>query len=281
VLDQSHRALELLVVDDGSEDETTRELERFGDRITILSQRPAGVYAARNLGIRHAQGDFVAFIDSDDRWHSARLAAQLPLIRRAGIGLVFGDVTHVDCDGRADHRGARTSFQVTPPSRGRVVEHFASGNFVPTISVLARRSCLEEVGGFPTSHLLSADYLTWFRIAVRHQFDYVAEPVADYTVHRDGISADLGQALLARLELFSAELASTRDPFLRAVLERLVFNLGMHLALAAVRGRASSVPHVWRVVADAVAVAPAGAAVPSAGSFVARQAAAHLRRLST
>jgi glycosyltransferase involved in cell wall biosynthesis len=269
VLGQTYGARELIVVDDGSTDDTMRVLERFGEQITVLTQPPAGPYAARNLALDHAQGDLVAFIDSDDAWHPDRLASQLPLLARAQVGLVFGDVRHVG--GRT-----RTSFAVTPPRRGRVADHFATGNFVPTISVLARRSCLAEAGGFPTSHAVSADYLMWFRIATRHELDFVPRPIADYTVHAGGVSSDLGPALLARLELFTAELERTSDPALRTILERLVFNLGMHLALAVMRGRARSVPHAWARARRALAIGPPAAGLAFAGDHARRR----VRRLA-
>src|SRR5204862_1438630 len=133
-------------------------------------------------------------------------------------------------------------------------DRFAWCNFVPTCTVLARRACLAETGGFSEVSALSADYLAWFRIALRHELDYVARPVAEYTVHAEGISFDLGRALAARIALFSAELAQTAEPATRALLRRLLFNLALHLALAGLRGRAHNVPHplqfAWRTASS-------------------------------
>jgi glycosyltransferase involved in cell wall biosynthesis len=251
VLAQTHRHLELIVVDDASDDDTPEALAALEGPVSVLSQPRAGAYAARNLGLRHAAGEFVAFVDSDDVWHPDRLELQLPLMRRAEVGLAFGDAVLVGDGGG----GARTCFDITPPRRGRVVDHFAWGNFVPMSTVLVRRSCMEEVGGFPTTHDVSADYLTWFRMSARYEFDYVPTPVADYTVHDEGISSDLGRSLMARIELFRLELERTSDPGTRAVLQRLLFNLGLHLGLAAGRGQARSVATPWRVTRRACASA--------------------------
>jgi glycosyltransferase involved in cell wall biosynthesis len=274
VLAQTHRRLELIVVDDASDDHTPEVLALLEGPVRLLSQPRAGAYAARNLGLRHAAGEFVAFIDSDDAWHPNRLELQLPLMRRAEVGLAFGDAVLVVNGG-----GTRTCFEVTPPRRGRVVDHFAWGNFVPMSTVLVRRSCLEEVGGFPTSHDVSADYLTWFRMAARYELDYVPAPVADYTVHDEGISSDLGLSLLARIELFGLELERTSDPVTRAALERLLFNLGLHLGLAAGRGRARSVASPWRVTGRACAAARLRDLPRWAGAFVARQLHVRARRV--
>lgn len=80
VLRQSHRDFELIVVDDGSVDETSEVLKRFGSTLTRISQANAGVAAARNRGIAQAQGAWLAFIDSDDEWHRDYLQSQVQLL---------------------------------------------------------------------------------------------------------------------------------------------------------------------------------------------------------
>lgn len=274
VLGQTHQRLELIVVDDGSDDDTSEVLGQLEGPVRLLSQPRAGAYAARNVGLRHAAGELLAFIDSDDAWHPNRLELQLPLMRRAEVGIAFGDAVLT-----GDGGGARTCFEITPPRRGRVAGHFAWGNFVPMSTVLVRRSCMEEIGGFPTSHDVSADYLTWFRIAARHELDYVPAPVAGYTVHDEGISSDLGLSLSARIELFRCELERTSDPAMRAVLQRLLFNLGLHLALAAGRGQAGSVATPWSVARRACSAARPGDLPRWAAAFVARQLHVRARRL--
>jgi glycosyltransferase involved in cell wall biosynthesis len=87
VLAQTYRHVELIVVDDGSTEGTRDVVERFAATVTLITQSHAVVYAARNLGLRHARGELVAFIDSDDAWLPDKLAAQVPLCagRRWGL----------------------------------------------------------------------------------------------------------------------------------------------------------------------------------------------------
>jgi glycosyltransferase involved in cell wall biosynthesis len=279
VLAQTYRPLELIVVDDGSTDDTRRVVESFGESVTLIEQAQGGVYAARNLGLRHARGELIGFIDSDDAWVPDKLVAQVPLIRRPEVGLVFGDTIHVTAPREDAPRTGLTSFQVAPPVRGRIAERFAWCNFVPTCTVLVRRSCLEEIGGFSTAGELSADYLAWFRIALRHELDYVDRPVAEYTLHADGISFDLGRSLAARLDLFSVELAQTTAPATRALLRRLLFNLSLHLVLAVLRGRAGSVANplqlAWRTASSTAGLE----AVGWTAAFAANQVRLRARRL--
>jgi glycosyltransferase involved in cell wall biosynthesis len=223
--------VELIVIDDGSTDGTPVALERFGEQLVLVQQPWRGAYAARNLGLRHARGELIAFIDSDDRWYPDRLVQQLPLLDAPDVGLVFGDAVLSDYRGPTPARRRLTAFQITPPRRGWVTRHFAYGNFVPTSSVLVRRCCLQELGGFPETPHLSADYLTWFRISLRYRFDYVPEPVFEYAVHAGGMSSDLVKSLHARIELFARLLADTTESRTADELRRVLFHL--HLSLAA------------------------------------------------
>ena len=279
VLAQTYGPFELIVIDDGSTDGTRGVVEGFGAQVTLVTRAHAGVYAARNAGLRRARGELVAFIDSDDAWLPDKLAAQVPLMRRPEVGLVFGDAVHVSEPRENAPRTGRTSFGVAPPRRGRVAERFSWCNFVPTCTALARRGCFEEAGGFSEASAVSADYLMWFRIALRHELDYVEQVVAEYTVHADGISFALGRAVGARIELFSAELARTADPSARAVLRRLLFNLSLHLALAALRGRAREVSNplrrAWRTAKGAAGLD----AAPWLAAFAAEQLRVRTRRL--
>jgi glycosyltransferase involved in cell wall biosynthesis len=244
----------------------------------LLRQDHAGAYAARNLALRHARGALVAFIDSDDAWLPDRLERQVPLMR-AGVALVYGDIAILSAPADDAPRARRTGFAAVPPARGRVLERFVWGNFVPTCTALVRRSALEEIGGFSEENRISADYLAWVRIAARHELDYVGAPVALYTRHEAGISADLGRSLAARIALFSAERDRAADPQLRRMLDRLLCNLGLHLALAVVRGRARSVERPLRLARQAGAGMDISGALWSSARFLFRHLGLRVRQL--
>lgn len=269
VLAQTYRNLELIVVDDGSTDETSAIVARYPGAV-LLRQANLGAYAARNLALRHARGALIAFVDSDDAWLPDKLARQVPLMR-PGIGLVYGDIEIVAAPHDDAPRSRRTGFAAVPPHRGDVAAALAGGNFVPTCTVLVRRSALDEIGEFESGSRLSADYLAWFRIAQHHRFDYVDSPVALYTRHEAGISFDLGRALAARIALFRREWEMAEEPATRRILERLLFNLGLHLALAAARGRARTVDRPFRLAAAAAATMDTRRAIWSSVAFAANQ----------
>jgi glycosyltransferase involved in cell wall biosynthesis len=234
VLAQTHQRLELLVVDDGSTDDTRRVLDGFGARVNVLEQPHAGAEAARNLGLERARGEFVAFIDSDDVWYPDRLSAQLPLFRRPEVGLVFGDAVLVDYTRSPPRRLRRTFFDGVRPSRGRVLGELARGCFVPFSSVLARRESIAAGGGFKTGRV-AADYVKWVELSARCEFDYVGRPVYEYAIHRGGISHGLLATLEDRAEAFQDLLARSTDEEINAVARRIIFNLGLSLRVARLR----------------------------------------------
>jgi glycosyltransferase involved in cell wall biosynthesis len=240
VLAQTYRNFELIVVDDGSSDATADVVAGYADAVTLIREAASGPYQARNRGIALAKGEIIALADSDDVWLPHKLEAQVPLLRRPEVALVFGD-TVIEGDLRAAAwPAAATGFRASPPRRGRVAAALAWRNFVPTCTVLVRRSSLAKIGGFPARSQLSADYLVWLSIALQSEIDYVDAPVCTYRFTAEGISYDLGRSLAARIALFAGALEQNSDKAARRIFRRLLFNLSCHLALAAKRRAAAS-----------------------------------------
>src|SRR5690625_7352645 len=91
VLNQSYRNLEIIVIDDGSSDQTVHRCRSYGDRIRLITQKNAGPAAARNNGIRHAAGPFIAFLDSDDEWYTDKIEKQLRVAADENLGMMIND----------------------------------------------------------------------------------------------------------------------------------------------------------------------------------------------
>jgi glycosyltransferase involved in cell wall biosynthesis len=241
VLSQTYQNIELLVIDDGSTDDTSQVLESYGARLKVLKQAHAGAEAARNLGLEYARGEFVAFIDSDDLWYADRLSRQLLCFNRVEVGLVFGNAALVDYRHTPPRHLKRTFFDNVRPSRGRVMEVFERGCFVPCSSVLARRRCFAETGGFTTGRV-AADYLKWLEISASYEFDYIPDPVYEYAIHPGGISHNLLETLADRIESFKDMLAQNRNVKMDRVLRRILFNLHLNLRIARLRHRLKARP---------------------------------------
>lgn len=178
VLAQQQVDLELIVVDDGSTDDTRQVLDdvRGEPRVRILEQENQGQPRAKNAGIRAARGNFIAFCDADDYWLPGKLALQLPLFAsnpRAGV--VYSTIRLLSED------GTLSTPQDHLLCRGEILETLFVRNVVPFGTAVVRRECLDQVGVFDESIPMGIDWDLWLRIAAAWEFDYVAEPTY---VHR-------------------------------------------------------------------------------------------------
>lgn len=197
VLDQTYSNVEIIVVDDGSTDNTSSLLEKYGPAVQYLQKANGGVADARNLGLRHAKGEYIAYLDSDDVWEPNKLQRyiDIALARPADPILIFSDHTRVGRDGR-------TTRHADYYTKAR--EYFAKTTSLSS-SFDRLALILEPYTFYPSTVLLSKSAhqsLTWrlfpkvnedlFFVleASRHcEFIYVDEPLTTYHVRDDSISA--------------------------------------------------------------------------------------------
>jgi len=186
VLEQTVEDLEVLVVDDGSTDETPEIIRRFDDpRVRIFRQPNAGQTVAKNRGIYESTGRYVGFCDADDRWHPQKLEKQLPVFdRSAEIAVVYSSERSID------EVGNSIPDRVDAVRRGRVLDDLFIENFVPFGTAIVRRSCLLEVGGFDESLRMGIDWDLWLRIAAKYEFDYVPDDLSIYRKWSGQMSTD-------------------------------------------------------------------------------------------
>lgn len=231
VLNQTYKPDQILVIDDGSTDGTRARLESFAPLVTVLTQSNRGPYPARNLALKHAQGDYIAFLDSDDVWLPTKLEKQVSVLRdRPEVGLVFSDGELIY--DQAARRGLPgTFFELETPARGWVFETLIRINFIPQSSVLARRECFETTGPF-LEIPLAADYHKWLQISLRYQLEYVDEILFKYLVHAGNISGDRVKKYTAINAVYKQLLSKTADLQKTRILERRVLQSEYELALA-------------------------------------------------
>ena len=214
VLAQTYANVEVVVIDDGSTDNTADVIhERFCQqpRVRYLRQQNGGVSAARNTGLRHARGEFLALCDSDDYWHPWKLAAQVAALNQfPDVGLVWTEMEAVDPTGRiidprhlknmyAGYRNFTEDelFTSRYPMRslaphaagpldqatfyvGNVFSQMLTGGLAPTSTSVFRRERIEKVGLFDTTMRIGEDYNFLLRTAREGAVGYIDAPSMQY-----------------------------------------------------------------------------------------------------
>ena len=187
VLAQTYTCFELLIVDDGSTDNSRDLIEpALADaRVRYFHQENQGQSVARNLALSEAKGSFICFLDSDNYWPEDKLAHQVELFRQyPDYDVIYGDVVVIDENDREVSRKNMKRYS------GHIAKYMIRDNCVSMNTAMARRRCFDELGGMSGTRRVADDYELWLRFSARFRFLYVPEFFAYYRVMDDQISSD-------------------------------------------------------------------------------------------
>ena len=187
VLAQTFRDYEVICVDDGSTDDSLAVLDEYRQHVTVLHQPNAGQGAARNAGVGHASGMYVAFIDQDDCWYPWKLKQQvLAMERDPEAVLVHCNSDRMEAEGRIVQRGATLEehSRAMDSSLGRLL---GEGLILPS-AMLVRRNVFERVGGFDHELRGYEDFDLCARLKQQGTFVFLDEPGMCYRIHQGGSS---------------------------------------------------------------------------------------------
>ena len=182
VLQQTYQKFEVVIVNDGSTDHSVEEVRKIQDeRIRIIHQTNMGVAAARNMGIREAKYDLIAFLDADDEWKPTYLETLYQLSQK------FSECGVWACRYELREPNGRQKLPVIRKLSFKevgVLDSFQVANCsnppLSSISTMIRKQALQELGGFPVGVKSGEDLLTWARLACKMKIAYTTEVLATY-----------------------------------------------------------------------------------------------------
>ena len=186
VLDQDFTDYELIVVDDGSNDNTPTILAGYGQAITVFPQSNRGVSAARNHGLAAAAGQLIAFLDSDDLWLPRKLSTQVKFFEDNPDAVI----------NQTQERWIRNGRRLNPKARhhkfsGMIFEHSLALCLVSPSAVMIKKSLLDDVGVFDEQLPACEDYDLWLRISCRYPVHLIDTPLI---IKRGGHDDQLSKA---------------------------------------------------------------------------------------
>jgi len=218
VINQTFQDFEIIVADGSSTDNTKEVALGFGSKVKYFNEEHTGLPASgRNLGLRNASGDLIAFLDSDDAWLPEKLEKQVQYLQtRPQYHIVYSNAWMVDSAGKRKHLFVKPGMF----KDGNIFRDLIKLNFVTILTVLMRKEVFQKIGFFREDPSVLEDYEYWLRAAQHFEFGFIDEPLALYKDHVGGFSKKQNYGLLKQNILKSLlEDSKTKDNYKEDIID--------------------------------------------------------------
>lgn len=182
VINQTYQDHEIIVVDDGSNDNTKEVIKKYNDKILYFFKENGGPSSARNYGIEKATGDYVCFLDADDVFLPKKLEFQAAYInehKSENIGLLYSDYYCVSRKLKITQYYESRGFK----THDEALRYLFSYNYINTSTVMIPKDCIDDIGVFNESYRYLEDYELWLRIGCKYKFGYINKPLVKTRSH--------------------------------------------------------------------------------------------------
>ena len=195
VLNQTYQDVEIIVVDDGSTDNTKSIVNSYGEQVRYIYQENKGAASARNAGIEKSKGEYITFLDSDDYYKKDNLLKKLSFLEsNLQTRWLYSDWQYIDEKGEHLDKGSVRFDYFNKKLSGEIFEElFYKRNFIATDTVVVKRSVLEDVGFFDPTIPSQEEYDLWLRVSATYPVHYINEVLVIVTIHPDSLSTDFSK----------------------------------------------------------------------------------------
>ena len=202
ILNQTYQDFEIIVVDDGSTDDTKKVASSFGPKVVYFYQSNQGSPIARNVGLKLAKGKYLALLDCDDLFLRNRLERGVKILdQMSDISLVHGEVEAIDSEGKPvpEETAYIKKFYSREKKEGSGYLQILKGNAMFPSTILFRRECLDRAGFFNPSFIPREDYDWYLRLAAKEQVYLLDGPIVLYRRHKANQSLQYDSRAIARV----------------------------------------------------------------------------------